>query len=189
MGYNLEVRLWYCAPLLGFYVTLGLTLPKDAFGIAIAPMMLSVHGRILTAPSIQYKGESKGPINAEWNMIGSTFHEGKPMPKWSYLCVGRATLPDASMGQFIGALARCGMGNTQPSPSRGFRAALLGSGDDDTNDEAIHSVLDEVRKMSIEMLLVILDSPSAAIYARIKYWADTIVGMCLMSSKLCRSLY
>ena len=175
--------------LLGFYLTLGLTLPKDAFGIAIAPMMLTVHGRILKAPSIQYKGESKIPIDAEWNMFGFNFHEGKSMPKWSYLCVGRATLPGASMGQFMGALARCGMGNTKPSPSSGFRAALLGSGDDDTNDEAIHSVLDQIQKMSIEILLVILDSPSAAIYARIKYWADTIFGMCLMLSKLCRSLY
>ena len=145
-------------------------------------MMLTVHGRILTAPPIQYKKESKTTIHAEWNLIGSKFYGAAPIPNWSYLCVGRATLSDVSIGQFRTALARCGMVNAAPSPSTGFRAELRGSGDDDTNDKAICNALNAVVKMEIPILLVILDSPSAAIYARIKYWADTTFGMCLMSS-------
>ena len=169
--------------LLDFHLAPGLTLSKDAFGIAIDPTMLTVHGRILNAPRVQYNNEIRDPTHAEWNMIGLNFHVVGSMTEWSYLCVGRATLPDESMGQFMGALHLCGMGNARPSPPGGFRAELLGSGDDDTNDKAIHDALEEVQKLSIPILLVVLESPSAAIYARIKYWADTKFGMCLMSPK------
>ena len=174
--------------LLDFHLAPGLTLSKDAFGIGIDPMMLTVHGRILNAPRVQYNNETMTPTNAEWNMIGYNFHKVASMVKWSYLCVGRATLPDESKTQFMGALDLCGMGDARPSPLEGFRAVLSGSGDDDTNDHAIHDALDEVMNLKIPILLVILESPSAAIYARIKYWADTNFGMCLMSPKRCRSL-
>ena len=170
-------------------LTIRLTLSKDAFGIAIDPRMLTVHGRILTAPQVQYKDKTKIPHHAEWNMIDSKFYEAKSMVQWSYLCVGTATLSDVSIRQFREALELCGMGNKPPSPSSGFRAVLGGSGDDDKNDRAIYDAFTAVLKWQIPILLVILDSPSAAIYARIKYWADTNFGMCLMLSEPCHSLY
>ena len=111
------------------------------------------------------------------------------MSGWSYLCVGKATLPNVSLKQFTGALALCGIEDATPSPPNGFRIVLEGSGDGDRNDKAIHNALNSVWKAKIPILLVILDSPSAAIYARIKYWADTKFGMCLMLSNLCRRLY
>ena len=80
----------------------------------------------------------------------------------------------------MNALEICGMGKARPSPSTGFRASLRGTGDDDTNDAAIHNAMQAVSKLQIPILLVVLDSQSAAIYARIKYWADTNFGMCLM---------
>ena len=150
--------------------------------------MLTVHGRILTAPRVQYNKEPENPTHAAWNMIDSNFHKVASMKKWSYLCVGRAKLPDESLTQFRATLPLCGMENATPSPPAGFRAALPGSGDDDKNDEAIHNAIQAVYKSQIPILLVILDSPSAAIYARIKYWADTKFGMYLMSSKFYSSL-
>ena len=151
--------------------------------------MLTVHGRLLTAPQVQYNKERKIPSHAEWNMINLKFHEVKPMPRWSYLCMGGGRLPDESQGQFMNALAICGMGSATPFPPTGFHAPLRGIGDDDTNDVAIHNVMQEVLKLQVPILLVVLESPSAAIYARIKYWADTKFGMCLISSRLCRSHY
>ena len=168
--------------ILDFCLTLGLTFSKAAFGVAIDPMMLTVHGRILTAPQVLYNGASMRPTHAEWNMIDSEFHEVASMPKWSYLCVGRAMLPDESLTQFTEALALCGMGNAAPSPPDGYRVELPGSGDDDTNDGAIHNALEAVLEAQIPILLVILDSPSAAIYGRIKHWADTKFGRCLIAS-------
>ena len=170
-------------------LTIRLTLSKDAFGIAINPRMLTVHGRILTAPQVQYQEKTEISLHAEWNMSRSNFHKAKSMAQWSYLCVGGATLSDISIRQFRGALKLCGMGDATPSPSRGFRAVLKGSGDDDTNDEAIHNAISAVWELKIPILLVILDSPSAAVYARIKYWADTKFGTCLMLSEPCHSLY
>ena len=72
-------------------------------------------------------------------------------------------------------LGTCGMGSTKPEGKR-YSAQLSGVGDDDRNDNAIKTEMDKVMKAQIPLLLVVLNTKSAAIYARVKYWGDTMYG-------------
>lgn len=161
------------------FPTAGLTSPKRDFGVTIHPELITVHGKLLTAPQVQYGKELKSPNHAEWNLIGLKFHERKPMPKWSFLCLGRARLSQTTIGQFRESLASCGMDS--PEPVMGYSADLPGYGDDEKNDTAIKIAMTQVSDKGIPILLVILDTPSAAVYARIMYWGDTHCGMHLIS--------
>ena len=154
-----------------------LTFGKDAFGITVSPSMLTIHGRRLPAPQIQYSGNSVTPENAEWNMIQKKFHTYASMPKWFYLLLGEAGLPDLTLGQFKEAVKACGIEYTDPAPQDGFRAVLSRYGDDDADNDAIKEAMTTILKAQIPILLVVLKTKSAAVYARVKYWGDTYSGM------------
>ena len=156
-------------------LSIGLISLKDAFGISISPKMLTVHGRLLSAPRIQYGQNTPIPDHAEWKLMGNYFHEQAPMPKWAVLCLGRANIPDSATRKFQEILGTCGMGSTEPEGKR-YSAQLSGVGDDDRNDHAIKTQMDQVSKAQIHVLLVVLNTKSAAIYARVKYWGDTTYG-------------
>lgn len=155
-----------------------LTFEKTAFGITISPKMVSVHARLLPAPSVLYHKRSVTyPRLAEWNVRGKNFFSPLTLAKWSWLRLGRAEVPDDSWDAFQKALSDCGMGNIPPDPFYGLHAQLDGSGDDDTNDRAIGNAIAEAKKKGLRMLWVILPDDSAAIYSRVKFWADVKHGM------------
>lgn len=165
------------------FSTAGLTPLKSAFGVTICPEMITVHGKLLTAPKVEYdatNGITKTPSHAEWNLIGSKFHMRTPMPIWSFLRLGNARLSDTTIWQFREALRSCGMDS--PVPVRGLHAPLPGSGDDENNDQAIQKAMAQAADDGIPILLVILETPSAAVYARVKYWGDTTCGRHLISA-------
>ena len=174
LGYSLEARLWYYLPRLRC-TSIGLISLKGAFGISISPKMLTVHGRLLSAPRVQYGQSTPMPDHAEWKLMGNRFHKQASMPKWAVLCLGGANIPDSATRKFQQILGSCGMGSTKPERTR-YSAQLRGVGDDDENDHAIKTVMDQVMKAQIPVLLVVLKTKSAAIYARVKYWGDTTYG-------------
>ena len=148
---------------------------KSAFGISICPDMLTVHGRLLSAPQIQYNEKTSTPDHAAWNLKGNLFFKTVSMPKWAILRVGGANVPASATRKFQQILGNCGMGSTKPEGKR-YSAQLLGVGDDNRNDHAIKTELEHVMKAGISILLVVLNTASAAIYARVKYWGDTTYG-------------
>ena len=97
------------------------------------------------------------------------------MPKWAVLCLGGATVPASASEKFQEILGTCGMGSTKPERKQ-YSTRLFGVGDDDINDNAIKNEMDNVMKAQIPILLVVLKTKSAAIYARVKYWGDTTYG-------------
>lgn len=64
-----------------------------------------------------------------------------------------------------------------PEPLKGYSVSWKGLGDDDKNDEEIEDAIKKVRLDGVKMLLVILDTKSAAIGARVKRWGDVGNGM------------
>ena len=61
-------------------------------------------------------------------------------------------------------------------PVESYHANLPRDSDDDVNDNAITTEMDKVVKAQIPILLVVLNTKSAATYARVKYWGDTTYG-------------
>lgn len=110
-------------------------------------------------------------------MLGKTFFNPVPIAKWSWLRLGKADVSNKAWEAFQTALFECGMGKTLPDPYEGFHARLDGYGDDDKNDRAIEKAISEAKGMGLKILWVILPDNSAAIYSRVKYWADVIHGM------------
>ena len=96
------------------------------------------------------------------------------MPKWGVLCLGQAKIPYSASQKFAEIVDKCGMTYTEPEQS--YCAILSGDGDDDKNDKAIQIQMERVMNAKIPILLVILNTASAAIYARVKYWGDTTNG-------------
>ena len=157
--------------------------------------MLTVHGRILSAPRVGYRqvaiqsdqesvlSEPKvqyatvKPNYAEWNLMGVNFFKQATMTKWSYLCLGRANIPITAFEQFKIALQGCGMVYKGPEPDGGYRAELPETGDDDKNDEEIKKQMALAAKDEVPILLVVLNTATPAVYARVKYWGDTTYGM------------
>ena len=147
---------------------------KSAFGISICPEMLTVHGRLLSAPQIKYHKTDPRPRNAEWNLLGNHFRERASMPRWAVLHLGQAKLPYLATKTFEEILEKCGMKYTQPVQS--YHAKLQGDRDDDVDDNAIKIEMEKVMEAHVPILLVVLNTASAAIYARVKYWGDTTYG-------------
>ena len=148
---------------------------KAAFGILISPEMLTVHGRLLSAPQLQYDGTTPTPDHAEWYLLGNHhFYKQAPMPKWAVLRLGGAKVPNSATRKLEEILNTCGMTFTRPEHN--YDVKILGEGDDDENDNAIKIEMDKIMKAGISILLVILNTASAAVYARVKYWGDTTNG-------------
>ena len=114
---------------------------------------------------------------AGWNILGMNFVEHVNIHSWSYVLFGFSKIPDKSWKCFQDSLRQCGMGTIQPNPYEGFHAKLLGHGDDDRNDEAIRAVIANAKARGVRILWVILPLYSAAIYARVNFWADIKYGI------------
>lgn len=97
------------------------------------------------------------------------------MPKWAVLRLGGAQIPNSAARKFEEILNTCGMTFTKPDEYK-YDAEILGEGDGDENDNAIKIEMDKIMKAGISILLVILNTASAAVYARVKYWGDTTNG-------------
>ena len=139
--------------------------------------MVSVHARLLPVPEIQHYKTSADPRFSEWNMRDKKFFNHVPIAKWSWLRLGNAKVSDEAWNTFSAVLKDCGMGEVSPDPFNGFDARLDGYGDDDKNDEAIDKAVRKAKDNGIKILWVILPEKSAAIYSRVKYWADIKHGM------------
>ena len=149
---------------------------KALFSINVDPRMLSVHARLLKAPSVVYKGKIPfTPRLANWNMIGGKkFFESAETAEWSILNLSNLTVSKKDWETFSEARRSCGMKDTQPVDV--LSARLPGLLDDDQNDEIIRNKIEDFSKKTGGILLVVLPSKSAPIYARVKFWADVKYG-------------
>ena len=136
-----------------------------------------------------YRGSSLKTEQAAWNMRGKQFSVPKPVIRWSFLRLGPAEFGKPHIEILKQALKAGGLGQADPiSPQGqlGFSASLV-MGQDDENENKIKFVLQQIAKLSITFLLVILPGKGATVYNRIKYWADVKIGIhtvCALNEKV-----
>lgn len=145
--------------------------------------MLVVAGRILDPPEVIYKNKaSVKTAGASWNMIHKNFAVPGQISNWSFLTLGNAKFPQNYLDQFRHALKGTGMGESAPMKPQGaskpgYHAGLPGiEPGSPGNDVSIMNVFRTMMQDKVKFLLVILPSDNAAIYARVKYWADVKAG-------------
>lgn len=147
--------------------------------------MISVHGRILAAPSLVFKNKKqKSPKSASWNMKNHQFNTTSSIRSWSILRFflhsnnqGREQdigIGDKQINEFSTMLRICGLNLGNPQPANRFSADL--SANKDQNEEAIHAVLEKISKVPVGIILVILPNDNKHTYSRIKFCADVQFG-------------
>lgn len=138
--------------------------------------MIVVPARILQPPKIQYGGNRAfTPTNASWNLAGIKFYDPKTLTNWSFLRCGDSTFLTGHVQALRNQIKQCGLGDTPPSPAGGYHADL-GIADDDETDKALQTALRKAKEDKVTFLFVILATKSKPVHARLKFFADTVVG-------------
>ncbi|CAK7201643.1 hypothetical protein SEUCBS139899_004352 [Sporothrix eucalyptigena] len=169
------------------------------FGLDAAAQLITVPGRVLTVPRIQYaQNKSANVANGSWNLVPHgapplKFNAGGSLTTWTCLYLH---LPDAYpraqpfsqadvqrlLQQFHGVLRDSGM--AVAAPALPMSAVLAGDGLDDPK---LPEKLQAAAAHNCQLLLVILPAAPIPLYNRIKQLGDVRLGVhtvCVVGSKL-----
>ncbi|KAK2752575.1 hypothetical protein FQN55_006688 [Onygenales sp. PD_40] len=161
-------------------------------GLSVTPNLITVPGRVLVGPSVQYKGQSsKNPQNANWNLANVAFSQGRQLPPWTYAYfVDRRMDPGAladSVSQFCATAQKQGL--TVPAPLKPY--PINPQGRQHPDDIPLDPIFSEIRAQSrARLVLVILPQASPAIYNKVKYRGDIKDGLhtiCVVADKFMKN--
>ncbi|KAF5019913.1 hypothetical protein F66182_8075 [Fusarium sp. NRRL 66182] len=161
------------------------------FGIQVDKQLLTVQGRVLTAPAVSYLDSQKKPKmirpqGASWNMRDiKVYKMGKPITRWTYVNV----LPDRRTGpigvdvvnrfaQFMNGM-NIAIGKLIPPYTEQINYKQWQGGEADT-------FLKWAKNNGLEFVLVILGTTDSDIYGKIKTLADSTHGIhtsCVQADK------
>ncbi|KAF2626107.1 hypothetical protein BU25DRAFT_101381 [Macroventuria anomochaeta] len=123
----------------------GLNVALSEFGIEVDPQLLTVPGRILQAPGLQYRTKSTRPIGGAWSLDPRSFGDrpfrlvAKPLASWNTLAInsgnrdtimGGPTAVKQHLEQFRLALQSYGL---NPEPAQ--QPALINVSFQDLNNK------------------------------------------------------
>jgi hypothetical protein len=185
-------------------VSQGLNVHLKGWGIKIDPTMLTVHGRILQAPTLQYKAKTCDPNNGAWNLdvrqLGQKpFRIARSLPSWNCLVINSGKYETIRGGQdgavalletFRRALDTYGL---NPGPVQKPAAIQIHPGDLQNRDvpKIQNQITDALRKGfqqgKPKFLFVILPNDNAVLYDCVKFVCDIqhgIPNICNIGSKV-----
>ncbi|KAI9649033.1 hypothetical protein NHQ30_001600 [Ciborinia camelliae] len=172
------------------------------FGVQVGNSLITVQGRVLPPPVINYKNQQKRPTtlipsDGSWNMRGTRFHTCGNLGPWTYMVVesnsrsARWDPDDAAVAvdQFRKHLEGAGIGSQQymgvPAPTIKHK--------DGNEEETSKAAADTFRKLTTsknlpkpKFVLCILPVNDVMLYNTIKRFGDTIAGIhtvCVQYSK------
>ncbi|KAL8995200.1 MAG: hypothetical protein Q9169_005033 [Polycauliona sp. 2 TL-2023] len=163
---------------------LSLTNPNlTAFGVKVAPQMITVRARVLPPVPIQYKsGKSQKTLttsNGSWNMAGGTsFTQGSHLRNWTVVKFGQNDIGRLDIAAFRDIARKCGVGSDEPTHQDGHLVELkTGKFNEDGDDRAIEGFFRTAAEKGIKVVLVFLPSTDAFIYSRVKFYAEVKAGI------------
>ncbi|KAF1352670.1 Piwi-domain-containing protein [Lizonia empirigonia] len=180
----------------------GLNVALSKFGIKVNPQLLTVPGRILAAPDLQYKTRSTRPSGGAWNLDIRFLGEkpfrmvGKPLGSWRTLVInagnretilGGAEAVTYHLGQFSKVLQTYGLG---PGPVED--TVFMNISSDDLHNKDFVKIQKQITESLTrfqsrpKFLFVLLPNDNATLYDAIKYVCDVeqgIPNICNIGSK------
>ena len=155
--------------------------------------MLTIKGRVLPAPPVQYDGATFKPDFGSWNLKDKRkFKVGAGIHRWTYLQIqdpGKDTLT-AELGDFIEGLQKS-YASTICKPARSPQSLALSG----TSPENLFATLDQFlgvfRERDINTLLVILPDKRRTLFACLKYLAEVKYGIqtiCIEAAKMQKNI-
>lgn len=155
--------------------------------------MITVHGRILSAPTLMYASEMPRPpfadTQASWNLAGKAFRTGAQISNWGVMILGepnKRTLnprgnkdPEETFNILLTQFRKHGVRISPTGPqnvpippcgpnTERFRPDL---------DRALDDAFTGFQAKGIRMLLVLLPRKDNYLYSRIKYYGDVKYGI------------
>jgi eukaryotic translation initiation factor 2C len=168
----------------------------ERFGLKANTSMLTVQGRILTAPDVLYGRKKVTPFNGSWNCAGQTFAKGGNFAGW-IACVlnvaGRPSMyPDPDQNkrliQKLGVELKnygVAMGTYHGVQERVLQNLTMANRAQ--NNTVLDDFFQEAVKYKCPLVFVVLPNDDKWLYARIKYYGDVRHGIhtiCSIGSKL-----
>lgn len=173
----------------------------ELFGLSVETNMLTVPGRILNAPPVQYSKKTARTNNGSWNCADHVFIRGGHFGSWT-TCVldlpDRPAVPyDDQSGQTSKALAsklghelgKYGLQMGTYQGTKKFALSGLRMENRDANNKILDNIFSRLESNKIPLVFIILPNDDKWLYARIKYYGDTRYGIhtiCSVGSKLAK---
>lgn len=156
----------------------------EPFGIRVNANMLTVPGRILAAPQLQYIQDIK-PMNGSWNLARQKFRSPAKVSNWTFLAIfdrsGPPTLPPGNPVSLMNIvremLVSYGMNVEQPLPPIKLSLNSLAEQDRPDVERALEEELKAAEQKGVRNLLVVLPSKDAFLYAKVKLFCDVRFGI------------
>lgn len=152
---------------------------QSAFGVSVTPELLTVKGRILSAPKVYYaRNKEVEPIGGSWNMRSISFSRGTQLKSWTYLYIAAPRSPNfwadsdalrASLKTFTDQLRLIGI--DADYPKQGLSVTTTAPGD---IEQAILSLQQQHQPM---LILGIFPSKDIALYNSVKQICDVRCGV------------
>ncbi|SLM41349.1 Stem cell self-renewal protein Piwi [Lasallia pustulata] len=162
------------------------------FGLQIASKMLTVDGRVLSAPRLQYAGRSLDSRFGSWNMVGNKVFTGARISNWTFfeIQIQKSALKHTSlqtlMGEFQAMSQRTGLTMDNPTPPQGLTPLNLTTPPNYLSE--IDSYFESLRtKTAAKILYIVIPAKNAQIYSYIKYLGDVKYGLttvCSVAAKI-----
>src|SRR5438034_3801545 len=170
---------------------LMLTFQQRGMNLSITPKLITVPGRVLQGPSVQYNASTTNPRFGSWNMQNVAFIGGSTLPAWTYLFVrDRASQmpPIHSITEFCRMARSQGLSVPEPTPPIAIQVGPNTAENDAAIDAAFQTAVGHPSRP--RLLLVILPSDDSSIYNRVKSRGDVKHGIhtiCVVASKFTRN--
>lgn len=173
----------------------------ELFGLSASTKMLTVPGRILMAPTVQYGKKKVNPFNGSWNCADQAFVKGGKFTSWASCILdlpGRTAVPhDDPQGNASTALtnllkiqlAKYGLSMGAYIGTNKFALSQLTLANRDANNTVLDNIFARLEKKQIPLVFIVLPNDDKWLYARIKYYGDTKYGIhtiCSIGEKLAK---
>ncbi len=164
-----------------------------SFGISTSGELITVPGRVLPPPKVNYKNSSAEVREGSWNMLRVKLNAAATLKSWTTLIIAeggvRQDYPDqgalkTTMEKFSQALKQIGINISpcQPGPP-----PIMVNGQEDF--PKIDDVLKQIVTRGFELVFVVLPTDNTPAYDYLKTVADIKYGLhtiCSVSSKLAK---
>lgn len=172
---------------------------QSEFGVTVGNQLITVPGRVLSIPSIEYKNKSKAPSQGSWNFSEVGLYQPVKVGEWYCLRLGIGDLKDIfpsardlkdHLGSFVKMMGGCGIGCKAPTirdETVPNSAGLITRLEDCLREFHAKSDTSTTKKAPGPLLLlIILPDSDPEPYRTIKKLADTELGIhtvCVIGQK------
>ncbi|KAK4891707.1 hypothetical protein LTR27_009715 [Elasticomyces elasticus] len=180
------------------------------WGFEVGVELVTVPGRILTAPRVEYgKGKREEPRNGSWNLTSVQFYRGGRYERWQVWVINngfpffadpkdtkedahkkKLANREATFKEVEDSMKRYGIQMGKRGPTQDLSLENIPSFKTRANnDNEVKGMFEYARKEHVNLLYIILPHNDKWLYARIKYWGDTQFGIhtvCSVGSKLAK---